>query len=406
MLEVRLQKSFDGFRLDIDFTAEGGLVVLFGPSGSGKSLTLQALAGTVQPDAGRIVLDGQPLYDSASRLDLPPQQRRVGYVPQHYALFPHLTVAQNIGFGLTRLSRRARAQRVAELLDLCSIQGLEHRLPRQLSGGQQQRVALARALAVQPRLLLLDEPFAALDMMLRETLREELVQGQARWGIPTLIVTHDLADVFALGQRVIVYDGGRVLQQGTQDEVFFRPVSRRVAEFVRTGNILSAVVERGEAETLWLRWQGHCLATTPLPLAPGTPVDLCIRPTQVLIVCPDRVTTRPRENLLWGHIVGEVRHAEMYTLHLQLDDSAAEYDLEIVLPGYVYHRLGLETTRRILVELRRQALHVMPRHANAGKPASAIADVSHTSDPCKGVKHNLSTLTRGTVYKGSSKEEA
>jgi molybdate transport system ATP-binding protein len=183
MLEVRLQKSFDGFRLDIDFTVEGGLVVLFGPSGSGKSLTLQALAGTVQPDTGRIVLDGQPLYDSASRLDLPPQQRRVGYVPQHYALFPHLTVTQNIGFGLTRLSRRARAQRVAELLDLCSIQGLEHRLPRQLSGGQQQRVALARALAVQPRLLLLNEPFAALDMMLRETLREELVQG-GPLGIP------------------------------------------------------------------------------------------------------------------------------------------------------------------------------------------------------------------------------
>jgi molybdate transport system ATP-binding protein len=376
MLEVKLQKSFHGFRLDIDFTVEGGLIVLFGPSGSGKSLTLQALAGTVQPDAGRIVLNGQALYDSASQLDLSPQQRRFGYVPQHYALFPHLTVARNIGFGLTRLSRRARAQRVAELLDLCGIQGLEYRLPRQLSGGQQQRVALARALALQPRLLLLDEPFAALDAALRDTLREELVQGQARWGIPTLIVTHDLADVFALGQRVIVYDGGRVLQQGTRDEVFFRPVSRRVAEFVRTGNILPAVVERVEAETLWLRWQGHGLATAPLPLPPGTSVDLCIRPTQVLIVRPDRVTTRPRENLLWGHIVGEVRHAEMYTLHLHLDDSAAKYDLEVLLPGYVYHRLGLETTRRILVELRRQALHVIPPHADMVQPISAMVEVS------------------------------
>jgi len=385
MLEVTLQKSFDGFRLEVAFAVNDGLVVLFGPSGSGKSLTLQAIAGTVQPDTGRIVLDGQPLYDSAHHLNLPPQQRHVGYVPQHYALFPHLTVAKNIGFGLIRLSRRARAQRVAELLDLCGIQGLEHRLPRQLSGGQQQRVALARALAWQPRLLLLDEPFAALDVALRDTLREELVQGQARWGIPTLIVTHDLADVFALGQRVIVYDGGRVLQQGTQDEVFFRPVSRRVAEFVRTGNILSAVVERVEAGTLWLRWQGYCLATAPLPLAPGTSVDLCIRPTQVLIVRPDRMTARPRENLLWGNIVGEVRHAEMYTLHLRLDDSAAEYDLEVVLPGYVYHRLGLETTRRILVELRRQALHVMPHRADAVQPTSAIADASHIpATPARG----------------------
>jgi hypothetical protein len=158
-----------------------------------------------------------------------------------------------------------------------------------------------------------------------------------------------------------------------------------VAEFVRSGNILSAVVERVAAETLWLRWQGYCLATAPLPLAPGTPVDLCIRPTQVLIVRPDRITTRPRENLLWGHIVSEVRHAEMYTLHLQLDDSVAEYDLEVVLPGYVYHRLALETTRRILVELRRQVLHVMPRHADAVKPTSIIADVSHIpATPARG----------------------
>jgi ABC-type sulfate/molybdate transport systems ATPase subunit len=230
---------------------------------------------------------------------------------------------------------------------------------------------------VQPRLLLLDEPFAALDAVLRDALRQELVQVQARWGLSMLLVTHDLADVFALGQRVIVYDGGRVLQQGTRDEVFFRPVSRRVAEFVRTGNILSAVIERVEADTLWLRWQGHHLATAPLPLAPGTPVDLCIRPTQVLIVRPDRVTTRPRENLLWGHIVGEVRHAEMYTLHLQLDNSTAEYDLEVVLPGYVYHRLGLETTRRILVELHRQALHIIPRHADAVQPTSVVADMLH-----------------------------
>jgi molybdate transport system ATP-binding protein len=377
MLDIRLQKSFDGFRLDVAFTVDDGLVVLFGPSGSGKSLTLQAIAGTLQPDAGRIVLDGQPLYDSARRLSVPPQRRHVGYVPQRYALFPHLTVAENIGFGLSRLPRRERAQRVAELLEPFGMQGFERRLPHQLSGGEQQRVALARALAVQPRLLLLDEPFAALDAVLRDALRQELVQVQARWGIRMLLVTHDLADVFALGQCVIVYDGGHVLQQGSRDEVFFRPVSRRVAEFVRTGNILPAVVERVEGETLWLRCQGHRLATAPLPLAPGTPVDLCIRPTQVLIVRPDRMTTRPRENLLWGHIVSEVRHAEMYTLHLQLDDSAAEYDLEIVLPGYVYHRLDLENTRRILVELKRQALHVIPPHADVVQPASAVAEVSH-----------------------------
>jgi molybdate transport system ATP-binding protein len=365
MLEVTLQKRFASFDLSVAFTTGEELVALFGPSGSGKSLTLQAIAGTVLPDTGRIVLDHQPLYDSAQHYNLPSQQRRVGYVPQHYALFPHLSVAQNIAFGLSRAPRRVRAQQVAELLELFGMQGFEHRLPRQLSGGQQQRVALARALAVQPRLLLLDEPFTALDGVLRDTLRQELAQVHARWGITVLLVTHDLADVFALGQRVIVYDSGRIIQQGTRDEVFFRPVNRRVAEFVRTGNILPAVVDRLEAEALWVRWQGHTLATPPQSLSPGTPVYLCIRPTQILIVRPERLATRQRENLLSGTIVRETMQAEAYTLYFQLEHSHAPYDLEISLPGYVYHRLCLDTDKRLMVELSRQALHVIPYQTDA-----------------------------------------
>ena len=365
MLEVAVHKRLDGFRLDVAFTAREELVVLFGPSGSGKSLTLQAIAGTVQPEAGRIVIDGQTVYDSASRIDLPPQARRVGYVPQHYALFPHLTAGANIAFGLADLPRRERERRVAELLTLFDLQGLERRRPHDLSGGQQQRVALARALAVQPQLLLLDEPFAALDAPLRGALRQELAQVQARWGITTLLVTHDLADAFALGQRVIVSDGGRVIQQGTRDAVFFRPLTRRVAEFVGTGNILPAVVEQMTAGTLWLQWQGRRIAAVPAQFVPGTPVYLCIRPTQILIVRPDRLAERERENLLCGDIVGTLMQAETYTLHLRLDESDTAYDLEVALPGYVYHRLSLESQRRIVVELRRQALHVIPRDAGA-----------------------------------------
>src|SRR5438309_751285 len=215
MLEIRLQKSFDGFRLDVAFTVDDGLVVLFGPSGSGKSLTLQAIAGTVQPDAGRIVLDGQPLYDSACRLSVPPQRRHVGYVPQRYALFPHLTVAENIGFGLTRLARRERAQRVAELLEPFGMQGFEHRLPHQLSGGQQQRVALARALAVQPRLLLLDEPFAALDATTRDETRRELRRHLAGFPGVRILVTHDPVDAAMLATRLVIVEAGRAPQPGT-----------------------------------------------------------------------------------------------------------------------------------------------------------------------------------------------
>ena len=361
MLEVDLHKRLGDFQLDAVFTAPGGLITLFGPSGSGKSLTLQTIAGTIEPDAGRIALDGQPMFDSSSGLNLPAQKRRVGYVPQHYALFPHLNVADNIGFGLARLPRRTRRQRVVELLNSFHLETLAERWPRQLSGGQQQRVALARALAVQPALLLLDEPFAALDAALRGALREELAQVQKLWNISMLIVTHDLSDVFALGQRVIVYDNGRVIQQGSRDEVFFRPTNQRVAEFVQTGNILSAVVERIDGETLWLNWGGHLLATDAQPLAVGTPVYVCIRPTQILIVRPDRSAARERQNVLSGSIVHTDMQAETYTLHLRLDNSQAAYDLEIVLPGYVYHRLELQATPNLVVELGRQHLHVIPQ---------------------------------------------
>src|SRR5262245_30166793 len=256
MLEVAIAKRFDGFRLEVAFTIESGVGIFFGPSGSGKSLTLRSIAGTFQPDGGRIVIDGEPLYDSAQQINLPPQQRRVGYVPQHYALFPHLTAEENIKFGLRELSRRTRKHRVSELFELFGLQGLERRRPRELSGGQQQRVALARAIAVQPRLRLLDEPFAALDTPLRSTLRQELAQIQARLGITILMVTHDLADAFALGQQVIVFDHGQIIQQGTRDDIFFRPATQRAAELVGTGNILPAEVECIETETLWLRWQG------------------------------------------------------------------------------------------------------------------------------------------------------
>jgi molybdate transport system ATP-binding protein len=361
MLEVAIRKHFDGFQLEVAFAAEHELVALFGPSGSGKSLTLQAIAGVIHPEAGCIIIDNQTVYDSNRRIDLPPQARRVGYVPQHYALFPHLTTRENIAFGLSSMPHHEQNQRVAELVDLFELGGLEHRRPRELSGGQQQRVALARALAVQPRLLLLDEPFAALDALLRGTLRQELAQVQRRWGITLLLVTHDLADAFTLGQRIVVYDKGRVIQQGTREEVFFRPATPRVAEFVGTGNILPALVERIEDGTLWLNWQSHRIAAPPAPFAVGSSVYLCIRPTQIMVVRPDRLAERERENLLSCCIVNKQMQAETYTLQLRVDGSASTHDLELALPAYVYHRFLLDRETHLLVELRRQDLHVIPQ---------------------------------------------
>lgn len=359
MLEVAIHKRLVGFHLDVAFTTHHELVVLFGPSGAGKSLTLQAIAGTASPDTGRISIEGQPVYDSTHNLNLAPQQRRIGYVPQHYALFPHLTAAGNISFGLLHRPRHEREAKVQELLTLFGLQGLEQRRPRELSGGQQQRVALARALAVDPRLLLLDEPFSALDVTLRESLRQELLQIQARTNITVLVVTHDLSDAFALGQRVIIYDAGQVIQQGTREEVFFHPATQRVAEFVGTGNILPAVVDHVGKDTMWVRWQKQLIAVAPQALSPGASLYLCVRPTQILLVRPDRLLQRERENVLHGQIVNERMERETYTLHWRLDDSNTPYDLEIVLPGYVYHRLSLDTEKRVMVELRRQVLHTI-----------------------------------------------
>lgn len=210
MLEVAIAKRFDGFQLDVAFTATAPITALIGPSGAGKSLTVRAVAGAVRPDRGRIAIDGEPLFDAARGIDLPPQARRVGYVPQHYALFPHLDVVGNVGFGLRDARSSDGRRRIAEMLELVGLTGLERRRPRELSGGQQQRVALARALILRPRILLLDEPFAALDTTLREELRAGLLALQQALGFQALLVSHDPADAALAGQRVAL-EGGRVV---------------------------------------------------------------------------------------------------------------------------------------------------------------------------------------------------
>ncbi len=208
MLEVRLYKRFPGFTLDVSFATEAPLVALLGPSGSGKTLTLRAIAGLLAPDAGLVRIDDAVLFDSERGIDLPPQERRVGYVPQHYALFPHLSVQANIGFGLQRAGREAKAE-IARLIDLMGLNGLERRRPRQLSGGQQQRVALARALAVRPRLLLLDEPFSALDTTARAEMRAHVLAMQQAFQCTVLLVTHDPADA-AIAAAAFSFRNGRL----------------------------------------------------------------------------------------------------------------------------------------------------------------------------------------------------
>ncbi|MBN3802712.1 ATP-binding cassette domain-containing protein [Paraburkholderia sp. Ac-20336] len=217
-LDVAIRKTFETaerrFTLDVSFRANTQRLVLFGPSGAGKSLTLQAIAGLLRPDEGSITLHGTTLFDSASGVDQKPQARKIAYLFQDYALFPHLNVRQNIGFGLRRgwFNPRARGShpQVDYWLEALELRGVAGNHPVQLSGGQKQRVALARALVAQPRLLLLDEPFSALDSALRQRMRRELSDLQTRLDIPMVLITHDPDDVAAFGDQVVQVNDGRV----------------------------------------------------------------------------------------------------------------------------------------------------------------------------------------------------
>ncbi len=231
-LAVDLRAQVGAFSLDVRFTAEPGITALFGPSGAGKTLTLRCIAGLTRPAAGRIALASRLLFDSATKVWVSPQGRRVGYVFQQYALFPHLSVAENVGFGIHTLARFQRDERVAELLRLVGLEGYQQRRPAQLSGGQQQRVALARALATEPDLLLLDEPFAAVDLRLRRRLRAELRNIHDTTGIPMLFVTHDLSEVRELADSFLLIDQGSIVEAGPTADILTTPLRPSLAELL------------------------------------------------------------------------------------------------------------------------------------------------------------------------------
>lgn len=210
-LDVQIRHALPGFTLDVSFTVRRGIAAVVGPSGAGKTMTLRAVAGLVRPDAGRIACSGRVLYDHTAGVDVPARERRVGYVFQQYALFPHLTVEENVAYGLRGAPAADRTSRVAELLALVGMPNVGGRRPRELSGGQQQRVALARALAPGPELLLLDEPLAAVDAPLRARLGDELLALHARTKVPMLFVTHDPAEAGRIADAVVRVEGGRVV---------------------------------------------------------------------------------------------------------------------------------------------------------------------------------------------------
>ncbi|MGG6238391.1 molybdate ABC transporter permease subunit [Nodosilinea sp. AN01ver1] len=264
-LSVNLTHHLPGFDLDVDFATGQHPLGLLGASGAGKSLILRCLAGLETPHSGRIVVNGRVLFDSAFGINLPSRDRRVGYLFQHYALFPHLTVAQNIAYGLRGESKAAIARRVAEQLQQVQLVGFGDRYPHQLSGGQQQRVALARALAPNPDILLLDEPFSALDAHLRSELEKQLLKTLASYRGLTLFVSHNLEEAYRVCQRLLVLSGGRVVAEGPKQAIFDHPGTLAVAQLTGCKN-LSTLQRQADHTLAALDW--GCTLQTLEPVLP------------------------------------------------------------------------------------------------------------------------------------------
>jgi molybdate transport system ATP-binding protein len=258
------------------------VTVLFGPSGCGKTTTLRCLAGLERPDEGRIKFGETRWFDSAQGVFLTPQQRDIGYLFQEYALFPHLTVARNIAYGLRGFSRDEQRRRVGDMLDRFQLAGLANRYPQRASGGEQQRIALARVLARRPRLLLLDEPLSALDQPTREQLRPELRGMLVQFGIPVVLVTHDRIEAMTLADHLIAFNQGKVLQQGPVEDVFYCPADAEVARIVGTENVLPGRVA-GTVEGVSKVAVGPTHLFAVASVIPAEDVLVCIRPEDIVL---------------------------------------------------------------------------------------------------------------------------
>ncbi len=226
-MQIDIRKVLDSdksgtFTLDVSFVAEDGITILFGPSGSGKTTTLRAIAGITKPDQGHIQVGAQTFFDSRTRVNIPIQERRIGYVFQDYALFPHLTAEQNVSFGIKAEPESERRERAQEMMALFKVEHVRHRYPQNMSGGEQQRIALARAMATEPSVVLLDEPLSAVDFETRSGLLDEVAAAQSRFGIPFLYVTHNTNEALRLGSHVIVLDKGIVTTTGLPADIFNR----------------------------------------------------------------------------------------------------------------------------------------------------------------------------------------
>jgi molybdate transport system ATP-binding protein len=343
------------FNLAPEFEFGSEMAVLFGASGAGKSLTLRTLAGLVRPDRGHIRLNGHALFDSDQEIDLAPQDRGIGYVPQHYALFPHQSIAKNIAFGLHDLAKAEREARVSELLSRMRLEKFADRKPGEVSGGQQQRTALARALARRPDLLLMDEPFAAVEEDLRAHLREELLRIQGDFAIPVLLVTHSRAEAYALSQRLIVLSDGKVIQSGTRDDVFRKPRTPSVARLMGMTNILQVAITNSSGSGLQASWEGFGfrIANSDSNVDGGS-LTVGVRPEEIRVLAD--VSEAQAENQFTAQLVKDEPQGADHGLQFQINDQVL--DVRVSHPEFMSLELANGQVRTLIVGP--LAIHIIP----------------------------------------------
>jgi molybdate transport system ATP-binding protein len=350
------------FNLDVEIECRAGeLLALVGPSGSGKSTILRTIAGLQETESGFIHCEDEVWMDRQRGIHLPTQKRHIGFVFQDYALFPHLSALQNISIALGHLPAAQRSAQARALLEKVNLKGLEDRLPEDLSGGQRQRVALARALAREPKILLLDEPFSAVDKVTRRKLQQELAILRRRIKIPILLVTHDLDEAVMLADRLYVLHKGRTLQNGKPVEVQRYPCSAQVAKLMGHSNIFAATIEGHYREQGITRisWSGLSLEVElNETFAVGSTVDWIIHPAHMIMHRRDRPSHGERENPVHGVVKEFLELGETAIVNLQLQDDATTF-LIFTVSAHSARRNNLHVGARASVSLLAEGIHLM-----------------------------------------------
>jgi molybdate transport system ATP-binding protein len=365
-LRKRLPSQGQAFVLEADFQAAPGFTILFGPSGAGKTTTLDCVAGLAKPDSGQISIGDRVLFDAARRLDLPVSKRRVGYVFQSLALFPHLTVEKNIRYGLMDLPQAERSARTSAILEAFRIAHLAQRYAREISGGESQRTALARTLVTDPAVLLLDEPLAALDAPTKSKIIDDLREWNQAHHIPILYVTHSREEVFALGERVIVLDAGRIVEQGTPHEVMEAPRQETVAQLVGFENIFDAVVEAVHPERGTMMCKitmcrvtgdgGSVLIETPLVRGGvGSALRVGIRAGDILLAIVPPVGLSAR-NVIPGRIISLEQRDVIVCARVK-----CRVEIEVHLTLAARDALQLAPGREVWLVIKTHSCHLMQR---------------------------------------------